>query len=219
MAAVIPIIRMEMAPMHWLHDQSLARKFALVVIALLLPVGLLMAFLAIFLSTGKFDFPALAELGIGVTAYGVLSRGLLSGSSTGDRQDLRSHLPRFTGANRQRNDALVGRLSDAARARGCTTTQLAQLVSTQLGALTTAQLTALSLTQLSALTTNGLPGLTPTQLALAWCYSRWFVGSTIIGATTLEQLQENIDALDVTLSPDIVAAIDDIHARFTNPGQ
>jgi aryl-alcohol dehydrogenase-like predicted oxidoreductase len=69
--------------------------------------------------------PALAELGIGVTAYGVLSRGLLSGSSTGDRQDLRSHLPRFTGANRQRNDALVGRLSDAARARGCTTTQLA----------------------------------------------------------------------------------------------
>lgn len=32
-------------------------------------------------------------------------------------------------------------------------------------------------------------GLTPTQLALAWCRSRWFVTSTIIGATTMEQLK------------------------------
>jgi aryl-alcohol dehydrogenase-like predicted oxidoreductase len=36
--------------------------------------------------------------------------------------------------------------------------------------------------------------MTPAQMALAWCYSRWFVGSTIIGATTLAQLKENIDA-------------------------
>ncbi|MFZ4873880.1 aldo/keto reductase [Janthinobacterium sp. Mn2066] len=62
-------------------------------------------------------------------------------------------------------------------------------------------------------------GLTPTQLALAWCYSRWFVASTIIGATSLAQLQHNIDAHDIALSPELVAAVDAIHASITNPGQ
>jgi aryl-alcohol dehydrogenase-like predicted oxidoreductase len=62
-------------------------------------------------------------------------------------------------------------------------------------------------------------GMSPAQMALAWCYSRWFVGSTIIGATTLEQLKENIDAETLVLSDEIVAAIDAIHARYTNPGQ
>ncbi|MBQ5947303.1 aldo/keto reductase [Massilia sp. ST3] len=62
-------------------------------------------------------------------------------------------------------------------------------------------------------------GMTPAQLALAWCYSRWFVGSTIIGATSLWQLEENIGALELTLSSDLVAAVDEIHGRFTNPGQ
>ena len=62
-------------------------------------------------------------------------------------------------------------------------------------------------------------GLTPTQMALAWCYTRWFVASTIIGATSLEQLQHNIDAYDITLSPELVAAVDAIHASITNPGQ
>ncbi|NHZ80636.1 aldo/keto reductase [Massilia sp. CCM 8695] len=61
-------------------------------------------------------------------------------------------------------------------------------------------------------------GMTPAQMALAWCYSRWFVASTIIGATSLAQLKENIDAMSVTLTPDVVAAIDAIHARMTNPG-
>jgi aryl-alcohol dehydrogenase-like predicted oxidoreductase len=60
--------------------------------------------------------------------------------------------------------------------------------------------------------------MTPAQMALAWCYSRWFVGSTIIGATSLAQLKENIDAFEVTLSREVVAAIDAIHARITNPG-
>ncbi|TWI64525.1 aryl-alcohol dehydrogenase-like predicted oxidoreductase [Pseudoduganella lurida] len=62
-------------------------------------------------------------------------------------------------------------------------------------------------------------GLTPTQMALAWCYSRWFVGSTIIGATTLDQLKENIDAYDTQLPQQVLEAIDAIHARITNPGQ
>jgi aryl-alcohol dehydrogenase-like predicted oxidoreductase len=62
-------------------------------------------------------------------------------------------------------------------------------------------------------------GMSPAQMSLAWCYSRWFVGSTIIGATNLAQLKENIDAESVTLSDEVVAAIDAIHARYTNPGQ
>jgi len=62
-------------------------------------------------------------------------------------------------------------------------------------------------------------GMTPAQMALAWCYSRWFVGSTIIGATNLAQLKENIDAADIVLSADVVAGIDAIHAKYTNPGQ
>ncbi len=62
-------------------------------------------------------------------------------------------------------------------------------------------------------------GLTPTQLALAWCYSRWFVASTIIGATRLDQLKENIDAYSVTLSDEVIAGVNRIHAVLTNPGQ
>jgi aryl-alcohol dehydrogenase-like predicted oxidoreductase len=62
-------------------------------------------------------------------------------------------------------------------------------------------------------------GLTPTQMALAWCYNRWNVASTIIGATNLDQLKENIDAEGLTLPAEVVAQIDAIHARWTNPGQ
>ncbi|SFV12032.1 aldo/keto reductase [Pseudoduganella namucuonensis] len=62
-------------------------------------------------------------------------------------------------------------------------------------------------------------GMTPAQMALAWCYSRWFVASTIIGATTLAQLEQNIDAFGTVLPPDVVARIDAIHAAAPNPGQ
>ncbi len=62
-------------------------------------------------------------------------------------------------------------------------------------------------------------GMTPAALALAWCYSRWFVASTIIGATSLAQLKENIDAHTVVLSDEVIAAINVIHKEITNPGQ
>ena len=62
-------------------------------------------------------------------------------------------------------------------------------------------------------------GMTPTQLALAWCYSRWFVASTIIGATNLAQLKENIDAFQITLSNEVIAGVNAIHAQMCNPGQ
>jgi len=60
-------------------------------------------------------------------------------------------------------------------------------------------------------------GLTPAQLALAWVNSRDFVTSNIIGATRMEQLRENIGSADVTLSTDVIEAIEAIHAEFTYP--
>ena len=70
-------------------------------------------------------FPVLEELGIGVTAYGVLSRGLLSGSTPGGPGDLRAHFPRFSAENRARNQGLVDALRKAAAARGVTAPQMA----------------------------------------------------------------------------------------------
>ena len=70
-------------------------------------------------------FPTVRELGIGVTAYGVLSRGLLSGSKPAASGDFRVHLPRFTGENAVRNVALVDTLAALARERGVTASQLA----------------------------------------------------------------------------------------------
>ena len=70
-------------------------------------------------------FPVLAELGIAVTAYGVLSRGLLSGSRPGSKGDLRSHLPRFTSENRDRNERLAAALQRVASEKGATASQLA----------------------------------------------------------------------------------------------
>jgi aryl-alcohol dehydrogenase-like predicted oxidoreductase len=57
-----------------------------------------------------------------------------------------------------------------------------------------------------------------TQLALAWCYTRSFVASTIIGATSIEQLKSNIDAYEITLSEDVVNAVNEVHLEFTDPG-
>ncbi len=63
-------------------------------------------------------FPTVAELGIGVTAYGVLSRGLLSGSRPSSAGDLRAHLPRFTGENLESNQRLVEALQQLAAEKG-----------------------------------------------------------------------------------------------------
>ena len=60
-------------------------------------------------------------------------------------------------------------------------------------------------------------GLTPTELALAWCKSRWVVTSTIIGATTMEQLKENIDAFGVDLSEEVLEGVDAINKRYRDP--
>jgi aryl-alcohol dehydrogenase-like predicted oxidoreductase len=73
----------------------------------------------------KSILPTLRELGIGLTAYGVLSRGLLSGSKPTGPADFRAYLPRFSGENLARNQRLVDALALLAKARGATTSQLA----------------------------------------------------------------------------------------------
>ncbi|MCB5185265.1 NADP(H)-dependent aldo-keto reductase [Methylobacillus gramineus] len=60
-------------------------------------------------------------------------------------------------------------------------------------------------------------GLTPTELALGFVYHRWFVTSTIIGATSLPQLTENIGAWQTPLSSEIMQEIEHIHLRYMNP--
>jgi aryl-alcohol dehydrogenase-like predicted oxidoreductase len=70
-------------------------------------------------------FPALAALGVGVTAYGVLSRGLLAGSRPSGRGDFRGYLPRFAAGNFERNQRVVDALRAVAADKGCTATQLA----------------------------------------------------------------------------------------------
>jgi aryl-alcohol dehydrogenase-like predicted oxidoreductase len=73
--------------------------------------------------------PACRELGIGVTAYGVLSRGLISGHFSADRElaanDFRSRAPRFAAENLERNLALVDALQGIAERTGVTVAQLA----------------------------------------------------------------------------------------------
>ena len=73
--------------------------------------------------------------------------------------------------------------------------------------------------------------LTPSELALSWCYQNELVASTIIGATTIEQLDENLKAWDIRLdegevdknddddddTPTIIEEISQIYKRYTDP--
>ena len=62
-------------------------------------------------------------------------------------------------------------------------------------------------------------GLTPARLALAFCYRNWRVASTLIGVTTRQQLDEDIDAWHTELSPQLLAAIDRIRWEMRDPAQ
>ena len=94
-------------------------------------------------------FPQLAELGIGVTAYGVLSRGLLTRSTVAATGDARTRFPRFSADNRARNAQLVKALETLALEKGTTPAQLAiawvlakgRTIVPVIGARTRAQLT------------------------------------------------------------------------------
>jgi pyridoxine 4-dehydrogenase len=73
--------------------------------------------------------PQCRELGIAITAYGVLSRGLISGHFSADREltagDFRAHAPRFSAEHREQNLALVDELRAMADAKGATVAQIA----------------------------------------------------------------------------------------------
>ncbi|WP_136486244.1 NADP(H)-dependent aldo-keto reductase [Vibrio sp. H11] len=60
-------------------------------------------------------------------------------------------------------------------------------------------------------------GLDPAQMALAFVNQRPFVASNIIGATNLDQLKSNIDSLDVVLSDELMAKIEEIGIQYSNP--
>jgi aryl-alcohol dehydrogenase-like predicted oxidoreductase len=116
--------------------------------------------------------PTCRELGIAITAYGVLSRGLLSGryragGSSSDR-DVRHRMPRFQGENLERNLELVGALTEIAEELGVT-----------------------------------LP-----QLALGWVLSRGADIIPLAGPRTREQLADALGALDLKLTPEQLARID-----------
>jgi aryl-alcohol dehydrogenase-like predicted oxidoreductase len=60
-------------------------------------------------------------------------------------------------------------------------------------------------------------GLTPATLALAFARTRRFTSSVILGATTMQQLKENLESAQVSLSEDTLAAIESVHQRYPNP--
>ena len=113
-------------------------------------------------------FPALQELGIATTAYGVLSRGLLSGSAIAGPGDFRAHFPRFQGENRARNQRMVEKLRQIAAGKG----------------------------------------ISPVRLAIAWVLAKGGTIIPVIGARTRAQLSESLGAMNVTLSPEEIAAIE-----------
>jgi aryl-alcohol dehydrogenase-like predicted oxidoreductase len=114
---------------------------------------------------------AVRELGVGVTAYGILSRGLLSSAGAeaiAAGGDSRTRFPRFQGENLQRNLTLVAALHRIAAGRGVTTP----------------------------------------QLAIAWALSRGPDIVPLIGTKRQDRLAEALGALELTLSPDELAAIE-----------
>lgn len=73
------------------------------------------------------------------------------------------------------------------------------------------------LEQIEAMDALVRAGIRPAHLAIAFVRSRWFAASTIIGATTLDQLKEDLAAAEVRLDEDLLAEIDFIHSRYTSP--
>ena len=114
--------------------------------------------------------PAVRELGIGVTAYGIMSRGLLSTGSARaiGPADPRSRFPRFQGENLQRNLSLLAALEEIAVSHGVTTA----------------------------------------QLAIAWVVSRGRDIVPLIGTKRRDRLTEALAALELSLAPDELAAIE-----------
>jgi aryl-alcohol dehydrogenase-like predicted oxidoreductase len=123
------------------------------------------------------------ELGIGLVAFGPLSRGLLSGRLTSPddlaADDLRRDLPRFQGENLARNLAVVEQLKRLADEKG----------------------------------------VTPSQLAIAWLLARGEDIVPIPGAERRRYLEENVRAVEVRLTPEDLAAIEQVASRGVATGE
>jgi len=59
--------------------------------------------------------------------------------------------------------------------------------------------------------------ISPAQLALAYARTRWFTGSVIVGATSVQQLKENIDSAYLELSAAVLESIEEVHQKYPNP--
>jgi aryl-alcohol dehydrogenase-like predicted oxidoreductase len=115
--------------------------------------------------------PVCRELGIGITAYGVLSRGLISGTWSKDAVapgDFRVHSPRFQGENADKNLALVEALRVIANVKGASVA----------------------------------------QIAIAWVAAQGNDIFPLVGCRRRPQLDEALTALDVTLTPADLAAVE-----------
>ncbi len=60
-------------------------------------------------------------------------------------------------------------------------------------------------------------GLGPAQMALAYARMRWFTSSVLLGATSVQQLQENLDSAEVTLTAEVLEEIEAVHRVYPNP--
>ena len=115
--------------------------------------------------------PACRELGIGITAYGVLSRGLISGHWSADRKaerDFRQNSPRFQGENLTANLSLVEKLRAVADSLS----------------------------------------VSVAQVAIAWVAAKGDDIVPLVGARRRERLTEALGALDVKLSPQVLASLE-----------
>jgi aryl-alcohol dehydrogenase-like predicted oxidoreductase len=61
--------------------------------------------------------------------------------------------------------------------------------------------------------------MTPAELALAFCYTKWQVRSTIIGVTSQAQLDADLDAWGTTLSAELLTAMDAVRWEMRDPAQ
>jgi aryl-alcohol dehydrogenase-like predicted oxidoreductase len=127
--------------------------------------------------------PTCRELGIGITAYGVLSHGLLSGQWSKERPhepgSFASFSPRFNGANLDHNLALVEALRSLAKAKGAAVS----------------------------------------QMAIAWVLSRGEDIVPLVGTRRRESLSESLKALDLHLTADDVARIEQAIPKGTAAGE
>ena len=116
--------------------------------------------------------PVTQALGIGITAYGVLSRGLLSGhwskGRTTEAHDISTYLPRFQGENLEKNLTLVEALRTVAEAKG----------------------------------------VTVAQVAIAWVMAQSDTLVPLVGARKRHRLEEALGALDIRLTPEDLAQIE-----------